>query len=182
MKNHQDQDQAVLQEVALMVKRRKRRKRNHLESLTDWQELELILYPSKEPEAMGGANLNFQDSMEKRSAWFAFRDYLLNGFGAYPGTRPAGWWLFEKNQRPPMTGAIHNMDEWELLIEMDEMGENEKAKVLANWLHMRELVSLNFDHLEKLERQADLLAKYVNGGHVARERLEEKKEGIINNG
>ncbi len=165
-----------------MAKKRKTR-RNPVATLTADQEFELALWSSKDPEKHGNTPLNFVDAMQKRAAWFQHRDYMLTeGFGSdRPGFRPRAWWLYEKNMKPPSASTI-NLEkepaEWELLLEMGEMDQGEKAQVLAEWLQMRELRPLKADNIKVLQRQAALLAEHVDGGQVAIDILTEVKKDV----
>ena len=111
-----------------MAKKRKQR-RNPVQQLDFPQELELSI-------GRGGA-LNFESELQKRAAWFAHREYMLEeGFGNrndHPGNRPEAWWVYEAKQEKPAG------EEWEDLAEMGEMDHTEMAALLAQWTKLLEL-------------------------------------------
>ncbi len=152
-----------------MAKRRKQR-RNPISILSYNQEFELALSEDKEPENRAGNNTAFIDALQKRAAYFAHRDYVLNeGFGNIndsPGHRPGGWWAFESQEK-----RNRNIDEWEQLLLMGELSDQEKGLILAQWLQRFELSQGRFKMFpaekEPFKRQAELLAEHVEGGQVA---------------
>ena len=129
----------------------------------------------------------FQSALERRAAWYAHRGELMEGFGSGPGRRVGGWWAYECPKEIPREerDRPNQEEDWEILLALGEMDEDEKAEVLALWaklLHLKQGgLRAAYDHekqgipsmhggrtwdeeCERWERQAKLL-----GPHAGRE-------------
>lgn len=68
---------------------------------------------------------------EMRTAWEAYRDYMM-GLPRPAGTRPVAWWAFERNVDAPPSGPA----EAQALFEMGELDDEETAELCRDWSGM----------------------------------------------